>query len=208
MQNNILNKETKKQEDSNKLLLPCGYCSYSQWKMWLTNPARYKKEYFEGGDKLNTKYLKFGKTAAELREKREVKQSEIPELEVKVNVREVPVLSYIDCYDNKEHIFYEDKTGKIAWTDSKVQKHEQLPFYATVLKWKYGTMPEKCILTWFETKDSEQSGLCNEIEFTGYEKEFTRYFDEREVERIETSIVKVANEISIAYKQYLNNLDL
>ena len=191
-----------------KLLLPTSYISFTQWQMWLKSPERYAKEYFEGGQKLNTKYLIFGKGAAEAREKRELKDGEITELELKVDVQGVPVLGYIDCYCSNEHYFREEKTGKVPWTESKVQKWEQLPFYATLLKWKYGTMPDHCVLHWFETKDAEESGLCNDIEFTGYEKEFTRYFDSREVERIENSIVKVANEISLAYQKYLKNLEL
>ena len=193
-----------------KLLLPTSYISFTQWQMWLKSPERYKREYFEGEDKLDTKYLRFGKGAAEAREKRELKEGEITELELKVEIGGVPVLGYIDCYNSKEHYFEEEKTGKVPWTESKVQKWEQLPFYATLLKWKYGTMPDHCVLHWFETKDQDedQGGLQNDIEFTGYEKEFRRDFDEREILRIEESIVKVAHEISESYKKYLENLDL
>lgn len=194
-------------EKQNKLILPTGYLSYSQCMMWLQNPARYRSEYFEGQDKLDTKYLRFGKGSAQARERRDLKPGEITELKVEVNIKGVPVLSYIDLYDGNRHIFEEDKTGKVAWTQSRVQKHEQLPFYATVLRAKYGKMPLSCTLNWFQTNENnEQGGLQNEIEFTGVEKSFIREFDERECDRIEDMIVKVANEISDAYKKFIQEI--
>lgn len=194
-------------QSQNKLLLPTGYVSYSQCMMWLQNPERYRKEYFDGQDKLDTKYLRFGKGAAQARENRVLKPGEITEFEVRVDVRGVPVLSFIDFYDSNNNIFEEDKTGKHPWTQSRVQKHEQLPFYATVLRAKTGKMPQSCKLNWFQTKENDEvGGLQNEIEFTGVEKPFTREFDERECDRIEDMIVKVANEISEAYKQYIQEI--
>lgn len=198
-----------------KLFLPKNYLSYSQWSLWKKNKDRYIKEYFENSDKLNTKYLRFGSEFAKTLEVQhgsayfpELKTHDSSEHEIICEIRGVPIIAYIDSYNTKLNIFDEYKTGKTAWTESKVQKHEQLPFYATVLKAKYGTMPEYCTLRWFETKDGEQEGLCNDVEFTGYDKSFKREFDEREITRIEESIEKVAYEISESYKQYLENLEL
>lgn len=190
-----------------KLILPTGYLSYSQWVMWRQNESRYHNEYFAGKEKLDTKYLRFGKGAAQVRENRVLKPGEQTELEIRVDIKGVPVLSYIDFYDGNNHVFEEDKTGKEPWTQSRVQRHEQLPFYATVLKAKTGIMPKSCTLNWFQTKENKDgSGLQNEIEFTGVEKSFTREFDERECDRIEDSIEKVANEISDAYKKFIEEI--
>jgi len=169
----------------------------------MQNPARYKREYFENEEKLDTKYLRFGKGAAQAREGREVKEGEFPEYEIMAYIKGVPVLSFLDFYDSNNHIFEEDKTGKVPWTQTKVQKHEQLPFYATMLRAKTGKMPESCILNWFETREQEGAGFQNEIEFTGVVKSFKREFDERECDRIEELILKVAEEISEAYQNYI-----
>lgn len=186
-----------------KIILPKAYLSYSQIMMWMQNPARYKREYFENEEKLDTKYLRFGKGAAQAREDREVKEGEFPEYEIMAYIKGVPVLSFLDFYDSNNHIFEEDKTGKVPWTQTKVQKHEQLPFYATMLRAKTGKMPESCILNWFETREQEGAGFQNEIEFTGVVKSFKREFDERECDRIEELILKVAEEISEAYQNYI-----
>jgi hypothetical protein len=186
-----------------KIILPKNYLSYSAMTMWLQNEARYRREYFEGGEKLDSKYLRFGKESARTRENRDVKPGEFPEYEIEVTIRGIPILAKIDFYDSNTHTFEEDKTGKHPWTRSRVQKHEQLPFYATVLRAKHGKMPEKCKLNWFETRDGKEGGLQNDIEFTGEVKSFEREFDESECDRIEDLILKVAEEISEAYQQYI-----
>ena len=45
----------------NKIILPKPHISWSQYTCWNSNPVRYRKEYFECGKKLDTKYLRFGK---------------------------------------------------------------------------------------------------------------------------------------------------
>lgn len=42
------------------IILPKGYLSWSQLYCWNGNKARYIKEYFEDGDRLDTRYLRFG----------------------------------------------------------------------------------------------------------------------------------------------------
>jgi hypothetical protein len=42
------------------LILPKGYLSWSQKDCWDGNPARYAKEYFDDGPRLDTMYLRFG----------------------------------------------------------------------------------------------------------------------------------------------------
>lgn len=192
---------------------------------WLSNKARYRQEYFENGDKLNTPYLAFGKNIAELIESGQHKELlpdlvvyDKPEYEIRCEIAGVPVLSYLDSYDPYENVFIEMKTGKIPWTQSRVQKHEQLPFYATALKWSVGKIPEYCDLTWIQTKDivkkqtweDEESGLHNEvrnvIEVTGRLKSFRRTFDEREIARMEQLIIRTAEEISEAYIKFLKEI--
>jgi hypothetical protein len=133
-----------------------------------------------------------------------------PEHKIEVRVKHIiPCLSFLDSYDSKLNIFREYKTGKIPWTKVKVQKHDQLVFYATTLKWSTGKMPEYCDLDWIETKESQEETVDfwrennKIINVTGRIISFHREFDEREIERMEELIVKVAWEISDSYQSYL-----
>lgn len=203
----------------NKLLLPKPHLSWSQLSCWLSNPARYRREYFENADKLDTKYLQYGKGIAKLIEEGKHKELlpdlevyDTPEFEIRCEINGVPILSYLDSYDSKNNVFREYKTGKIPWTQAKVQKHDQLTFYATALFHSTGKMPEYCDLDWIETKE----GIVETVDFwresdkvinaTGRIISFHREFDEREIERMENLIVKCANEISEAYVKFLEEI--
>lgn len=207
------------------LILPKPHISWSQLYCWITNQERYRREYFDNGTKLNTKYLTFGKNIAKLIE--EGKHTELipdletydtPEHKIECLVNGVPILSYLDSYNKVEteyvpaNVFREYKTGKIPWTRAKVQKHDQLVFYATALKWSTGEMPEFCHLDWIETKDVKEESVDfwregeKKVSVTGRVVTFMREFDEREILRMEELIVKVATEISDAYKEYIKEL--
>ena len=202
-----------------KLILPKPHLSWSQMSCWMSNPVRYRKEYFECGDKLDSKYLRFGQGIHELIENGKYKELlpdlivyDTHELEVRVEVNGIPTLSYIDSYDEKENVFRDTKTGKIPWTKAKVIKYGQFVFYATVLKWKTGKMPEYCDIDWIETKEGSvevddfwRTGE-KQLNVTGKVVSFHRVFDEREIEKMEELIVKVANEISEAYQEFLKEI--
>lgn len=202
-----------------KLILPKSYLSWSQMSCWMSNPKRYRLEYFESGKKLDTKYLTFGKNIATLIENGQHKELlpeletyDSPEFEIKCLVDGVPVLSKLDSYDSKRHIFREYKTGTQKWDKARVQKHDQLIFYAVALKWSTGKIPAYCDLDWIETKESggESVDFWREnnkiLHITGNIYTFHREFDDREFERMEQLIVKVAYEISDAYQEYLKEI--
>jgi hypothetical protein len=186
---------------------------------WLHSKERFRKEYFENGEKLNTKYLRFGKGIAKMIESGTHKTLlpdlivyECPEFEIRCDIGGVPMLSFLDSYNPVDNVFREYKTGKVAWTQSKVQKHEQLVVYATMLKQLTGKIPEYCDLDWIETKEGglpiddfwhENEGAIN---VTGKIESFHRVFDPREVERMEKLIVKTANEISEAYIKFIEEI--
>lgn len=236
-----------------KLILPKGYLSWSQMNCWMTNPVRYVKEYFEDGEKLDTRYLRFGsqfsKMVEELCEimKRipnrqlavvelaneypmdENMQSVLMELDIE-GVSEyqignsgrkddinpvclvrgiVPILAFLDKYVLRTSGMQEYKTGLAAWTLAKVQKHDQLPFYGVGLKWVGRPVPGYADLHWIETKETEQERVdfwrdgVKIISATGRIKTFHREFDEREFERMEELIIRIAWEISDAYQEHL-----
>lgn len=201
---------------SEKLLLPRIHLSWSAYSCFRQNPDRFRREYFEKGKKLDTKYLRFGKGIAEMIENGTHKDLlpglptyPIHELEIRTIVQGVPLLSYLDGYDDREpYIIGEYKTGKIPWSDSKVQKHEQLTFYAVAVRSKFGVMPHRAELHWIETKDEEDVSSFwgkadKQIAVTGKILTFIREFDVRELDRMEKEIVKTAHDISNAYKAFL-----
>lgn len=218
---------------------------------WLNNRARYVKEYFEDGERLDTRYLRFGskfstmveelceimkttpdrltaiRKLAEENPMDEHMESVLMELEIDgtseyqignsgreedknpiCKVRGVvPILAFLDKYVGIN--IREYKTGLAPWTLAKVQKHDQLPFYGVGLKWSGRPLPVYADLDWIETKETEQERVdfwrdgAKVISATGRIKSFHREFDEREFERMEDLITKVAWEISDAYQDHL-----
>lgn len=238
-----------------KLILPKGYISYSQMDCWMKNPSRYVREYFEAGEKLDTRYLQFGgkfsrmiERLCEIMETIPNRQLAIAELKKEypmdenmeavlmelsidgiseyqignsgrkddkhpvVKVRgEVPILCYLDNYKT-DNGFDEYKTGLAPWTLARVQKHEQLPYYGVGLKWSGRPLPPYADLHWIETKEIETERVDfwrsgeKVILATGKIKSFHREFDEREFERMEDLIIRVAREISDAYQAHISDI--
>lgn len=205
--------------NSEKLILPKPHISWSQMSCWESNPERFRKEYFECGDKLNTKYLRFGHGIHEMIENGTYKEL-LPDLivydknefEVRVEVKGIPTLSFIDSYNSEENIFRDTKTGKIPWTKAKVIKHGQLIFYATVLKHLTGKTPDRCYLDWIESKETREEavdfwrGGTDKLNLTGKIVTFEREFFESEIEKMEDRIVKNAWEISRAYQRFIEEI--
>ena len=202
-----------------KLILPRPHISWSSMSCWESSPGRFRREYFECGKKLDTKYLRFGKGIAELIESGKYKELlpdlivyPVSEYEIRTDVCGVPILSYLDDYDPETNLFREKKTGKIPWTQAKVIKHGQLLFYAVALKHSIGKIPEYCDLDWIETREGaiEVDDFWREnekaVQITGKIKSFHREFDEREIEKMEKLIVKSANEISKAYQDFIKEI--
>jgi len=205
----------------NKLILPRPYLSWSQMNCFMTSPVRFRKEYFENGPRLDTKYLTFGKNVHKLIEDGKYKEMfpelvvyDTKELEIKCDVLGVPILAFIDNYDSKNNVFREIKTGTQPWDRARVIKHGQLLFYAVALKYKLGKTPEYCDLDWIETKVGKSDDKVddfwreneNMINVTGRLLTFHREFDEREIEHMEEKIVKIAEEISEAYQLFLKEI--
>lgn len=122
----------------------------------------------------------------------------------------VPILAFLDKYVGIN--IREFKTGLAPWTLAKVQKHDQLPFYGVGLKWSGRPLPQNAELDWIETKETQKEhvGFWRDgekvISATGKIKTFHREFDEREFERMEELIIRVAWEISDAYQEHLTQL--
>lgn len=124
----------------------------------------------------------------------------------------IPILAYFDKYVRRTLGIQEYKTGLVPWTMAKVQKHDQLLFYGVGLKWSGKPLPPYADLHHIETMEeqAEATDFWREgdkiIKATGRIKTFHREFDEREFERMEEIITRVAWEISDAYQDYLADL--
>lgn len=125
---------------------------------------------------------------------------------------EVPILAFLDKYVLRNGAIQEYKTGLQEWTQARVIKHDQLPFYGVGLKWSGKHVPPYADLHWIGTKETEQERVdfwrdgTKTISATGIIKTFHREFDEREFERMEEFIIRTAWEISDAYQDYLGSL--
>lgn len=204
---------------SDKLILPRTYLSWSAMSIWQTNKERFRREYYENGKKLDTKYLRFGKGIAKMIEDGshvellpDLPVYPVREYEIRTEIHGVPILSFLDGDNPDGNYFGEYKTGKHPWDQVKVQKHDQLVFYAAAKKSKTGIIPDYCLLHWIETKDDNGDPsdfwrlVDNEISVTGRVETFRRDFDEREIHRIEQTILQTANEISEDYKLWIAQL--
>lgn len=192
--------------------------SSSQMELWKKNPERYKSEYFERGKKLRTRYLEFGSGVhAMIEDGTYIEQ--LPhlrvyperELEIRAEIEGVSCFSYIDGNDPVNNEFGDYKTGKTAWTQSRLQKSEQMLFYAVILRNRTGKIPDRCGLHWIETYDHEDKDQAfwkddKKVKLTGKVVTLYRKFDERELDRMESEIVKVAYEISDAYREFINEI--
>ena len=79
----------------NKLILPKSHISWSQIQVWKSNPARYRKEYFENGKKLDSSYLRFGKGIAEMVE-------ELEEIQKTSGTKELALMKLVEKYSLDE----------------------------------------------------------------------------------------------------------
>lgn len=184
------------------------YLSWSQYSMFKGSKLQYWKTYglLEGG--VHTKYFNKGNELGEALEFGIEGTSSDPMLAAVVPM--VPkldfmehrieckllngekILSYIDSGSADLEHFLEYKTGKIAWTQDKVNKHDQLLFYALAYYIESGrkTVPT-CQLIWIETEDNEDGS----VSYTGDVHKFSRDFNEKQVLKFEQELIKTIQEI-------------
>lgn len=139
------------------------YLSWSQYNLFLRSPEAYKKVYIYGEPSFQNVEMKFGsKIASGLEQEDLTGDAEIdfckvslPEVDEKekemvAQVGDIKLLIRMDGY-KKDHIIHEYKTGHSPWTQKKVDKWEQLTFYAYVYWLITGVMPD-LYLIWIPTQ--------------------------------------------------------
>lgn len=216
-----------------KYFLPKPYLSYSCINSFLTNPSEFRTRYYENKQLPITPELTFGKHVGEMVEdiiktKGDVTEKtyseytnggttvliphgNIAEKELKFEVDGVPILGYIDSFLTNKNYIFEMKTGKTPWTQSRVNSHLQLDIYSLGVETLEGKVNDECVLVWLETRKVEKplNGRCShahayEIEFTGKVKEFTRTITREEREAAYNTIIRVAQDISEDYTDWLS----
>jgi len=188
--------------------------SWSQYNLWLTSKREYWKRYNQGYENKSNKYFAKGKELAKMLEGAEVAQSndpmqdvivkKIPKLdytedELVFKVGDKDVLCYLDGVNIDYKMFAEVKTGKIPWTQERVDDHDQLLFYALAI-WKLKKVLPSSMLIWVETEETENR---KELNYTGRVEVFMREFKITELERFEQKVAHVIKEIEeYEYEEY------
>lgn len=157
-------------------MTPRGYLSYTQMTLWERSPKKYEDIYVHGGTFPTNRGMEFGKMVADVIEKGgttgdptlDFVISTIPkfkniEHEIKTDLQcngeLIPLLSKLDTFNLKPLKFKEYKTGKIPWTQNKVDKDTQLTFYATAIYSKHKEIPKDIELVWIPTEYGENGAV-------------------------------------------------
>lgn len=192
------------------------YMSWSQFSLWKSSKREYWKRYGLGEDRSANKYFTKGRELSNALEYDDDGESSNDEL-LSVVLENIPklqhmeykiecslkngekILSYLDSCSPYDFDFYEYKTGKIPWTQEKVNSHDQLLFYALGLYIQGGRSEvPACTLYWIETEDDPDKGLI----FTGVVEPFSRQFTVEEIEDFEDVLINAIDEIdAFEYKE-------
>lgn len=199
-----------------KYTLPKPYLSYSAISTFLTNPNDFRKRYYENKQLPVTPELLFGKKIGEMLERGDeslahITHGDVAEKELRFEVDGITILGYIDSFRTEDKYIYEFKTGKTPWTQGRVDKHLQLDIYSLGVETLEGSVNDECMLIWMETERVNKPvggrvvhGQEYDIQFTGKVREFVRVITKEDRERAYDTIIKVAQDISEDYTDWLS----
>jgi len=185
-----------------KLKLPRGYISWTQYSTFVGSPKQYKRIYIDGEERPQSEYLSFGKKFAKALEEDKSDREDIrmmkeilptykkKEFKIETKLHGIPLLGYLDGWNGKSKPIGEYKTG-LKWDQRKVDKHDQLLFYALLVWLKYGIVP-KINVHWVETKKDEYKRLY----LTGKFQNFKRKIRLSDIILFSGKVKKVALEIN------------
>lgn len=211
--------------------LPNGYLSYSQMSLWLSSPQRYKDQYFDRRDELkwSNPGQDFGKMFADALEKSEetgdlrtdaamllIPKYDIADVAINTEL-ETPygwlkLIAKPDSLNSKTQDFLEFKTGKVAWTQRKAQKHLQMIYYAVSIWLHTGVKNRTAKLVWIETEvvltEDPFKVLVARTQPTGRIEVFPVSFSDQDYADCIASMSRVASEIELAYAGHTTNPEL
>ena len=151
---------------------PRTHLSWTQLNLWEKSPKQYREVYIEGKKIPISRAIALGKEIADALEKDEdigefekdvvisrllkyEMRDRSVEMKLKVGKEEVPILIKPDSMKADYSAFREYKTGSEIWTQAKVDKWDQLTFYATGIFIITKKIPA-IHLDWAETKINEE----------------------------------------------------
>lgn len=160
----------------NQSLTPRPYLSWSQMNLFERDPAAYVAQYIYGKDEPTSAAMVFGKHVAKSLEAKSTNDAEVEwlrsqlpkfpkqEYEIKATFAAVPLLARLDLFSPWRMHIGELKTGRYPWTQSRVNEHGQLKFYALAAWLKYKRVP-KLELYWAPTEwQANRLRLTGEIQ--------------------------------------------
>lgn len=176
------------------------YLSFSKKKLFERSEDLFIRVYFEGDELPTTEKMDFGKMLAEALEDG-METSDDPmiahallllptyakrEHKVELTFGGVPFLARYDGYEPAQKGIGEVKSGTTKWSQSMVDKNEQMTMYAMLHYFKYECLPSWMRLHWFNT----ETGEVKTFETMRTKVEVLRYFNEckRTWEAIQTLI--------------------
>ena len=200
-----------------KLLNPRGYLSWTQVDMWMRSPDRYIRQYVHGASGFENSGMTFGKQASEALEGAETDDTAMEALvallphyakrehEIKATMTTesgaVVLLGKLDTFGMDPIRFREYKTGRVAWTQAKADRHKQLLHYAALIYLFFGKLPTEVWLDWAETV--EEDGV---VRLTGRIVSFKVEITLLAVLGYLAVVTRVAKEIDAAYREEMKKL--
>lgn len=194
-------------------MTPRSYLSWSQYNIFKRSPETYRKLYILGEKGFDSKYMRFGKQMALMREGVENAEDELVQsiltflpqyprrehemtAKVKVNGKTVVLFGKFDGVDLRKHIIGDDKVGLAehitkkgnkskVWTQKKVDGDKQITFYSYIYYLNKKIIP-KFQLNWIET--IEENG---EVVATGNIKTFETTRTVKDFIKLQANINKV-----------------
>lgn len=198
------------------MLLPNKHLSWSALELWEKDPREYMRVYFEGGERFTNAAMSYGSKFARAVETGDAGGDEIlnfaalsvpkhavPECrlyaEMKTTEGRLPLLGFADsaCYNPADGLI-EYKTGATKWTQSRVDAHGQLTFYALIVYLRSQTLISDIKLVWLPTEK-----IDGRIELTGEIITFSTRRTLQDVMHMMNRAKKVAGEISASYQTFL-----
>lgn len=208
-----------------KYNLPKPYLSYSARSLWDKNKKQFRERYYENIKPVDTVYTLLGKEIHSAIET-DPTLAHLPrygskEQEMNLTIADVPVRAYIDTFDLGTCSFLEYKTGikngngSARWSQKEVDELKQLPFYAMLIKEKYGLVNLSTRLVALETawREVKTSKAGIEIIFdrslalTGVYEVFDRVLLPEELVEAQNWLVAGAEEISLDYTEWLKEYE-
>lgn len=147
------------------------YLSWSKMNLFEKDPNQFYQVYFEGLDQYRSKFLELGSRLSKVLENGideerdptfEFVATFLPayperEKDMKVVFEGVPLRIKLDGWNKKTFTVGEYKSGR-RWTQSMVDKCDQLTFYAAVIWMIYKKIPN-FLLHWAKTEEDEEGNL-------------------------------------------------